>query len=61
MELNIDQMARGETCQWFEDDRVIIAETKDSLQKAAQKLNQVIAEYGLNVSVQRTELVAFKM
>jgi transcription initiation factor TFIIIB Brf1 subunit/transcription initiation factor TFIIB len=38
----------------FADDEVIIANTEDNLQKAAQKLNQIITEYGLTISVQKT-------
>ena len=44
----------------FADDQVIIADTEDNLQKAAHKLNQIIAEYGLTVSVQKTKSMAFK-
>jgi hypothetical protein len=36
----------------FADDQVIIADTEDNLQKAAHKLNQIITEYGLTISVQ---------
>jgi len=32
----------------FADDQVIIADKEDNLQKAAHKLNQIIAEYGLS-------------
>jgi len=35
----------------FADDQVIIANTEDNLQKAAHKLNQIITEYGLTISV----------
>jgi len=42
------------------DDQVIIPHTQDNLQKAAHKLNQIITEYGLNISVQKTKSVAFK-
>ena len=44
----------------FADDQVIIADTEDNLQKAAYKLNQIITEYGLAISVQKTKSVAFK-
>ena len=44
----------------FADDQVIIADIEDNLQKAAYKLNQIITEYGLTVSVQKTKSVAFK-
>jgi len=44
----------------FADDQVIIADTEDNLQKAAYELNQIITEYGLTVSVQKTKSVAFK-
>ena len=32
----------------------------DNLQKAAHKLNQIITEYGLTISVQTTKSMAFK-
>jgi len=41
-------------------DQVIIADTEDNLQKAAHKLNQIITEYGLTISVQKTISMAFK-
>ena len=44
----------------FADDEVIIADTEDNLQKAAHKLNQIITEYGLTISVQKTKSMAFK-
>jgi len=44
----------------FADDQVIIADTEDNLQKAAHKLNQIITEYGLTISVQKTKSMAFK-
>ena len=34
--------------------------TEDNLQKAAYKLNQIITEYGLTISVQKTKSMAFK-
>jgi len=37
----------------FADEQVIIADTQDNLQKAAHKLNQIITEYGLTISVQK--------
>ena len=42
------------------DDQVIIADTKDNLQKAAHELNQIITEYGLTTSAQKTKSMAFK-
>jgi len=42
----------------FADDKVTIADTEDNLQKAVQKLNQIITEYGLNISVQKTKWMA---
>jgi hypothetical protein len=42
------------------DDQVIIADTEDNLQKAVHRLNRLITEYGLTISVQKTKLVAFK-
>ena len=39
----------------FVDDQVIIADTEDNLQKAAYKLNQIITEYSLTMSVQKTK------
>jgi len=44
----------------FEDDQVIIADTEDNLQKSAHKLNQIITEYGLTVSLEKTKSMAFK-
>ena len=44
----------------FADDHVIIADTEDNLQKAVHKLNQIITEYGLTISVQKTKSMAFK-
>ena len=38
----------------FADDQVIIADTEDNLHKAAHKLNQIITEYGLTISLQKT-------
>jgi hypothetical protein len=43
----------------FADDQVIIRDTEDNLQKAAYKLNQIITEYGLTISVQKTKSMAF--
>ena len=40
----------------FADDQVIIADTKDNLQKTAHKLNQIITEYGLTISVQKKKI-----
>jgi hypothetical protein len=36
------------------------ADTEDNLQKAAHKLNRLITEYSLTISVQKTKSVAFK-
>jgi len=44
----------------FADDQVIIANSEDNLQKAAYKLNQIITEYGLTISVQKKKSMAFK-
>jgi len=44
----------------FVDDQVTIADTEDNLQKAAHKLNQIIREYGLTISVQQAKWMAFK-
>jgi transcription initiation factor TFIIIB Brf1 subunit/transcription initiation factor TFIIB len=44
----------------FADDQVIIADTEDNLQKAAHKLNRLITEYGLTISVQKTNVMEFK-
>jgi len=44
----------------FADEQVIIADTKDNLQKAAHKLNQIIREYGLTISAQKTKSMVFK-
>jgi transcription initiation factor TFIIIB Brf1 subunit/transcription initiation factor TFIIB len=44
----------------FADDQVIIADTDDNLQRAAHKLNQIITEHGLTISVQKTKSMAFR-
>ena len=44
----------------FADDQVIIADAEDNLQKAAYKLNQIITEYGLTISVQKTKSMHLK-
>ena len=44
----------------FADDQVIISNTEDNLQNAAYKLNQIITEHGLTISVQKIKLTAFK-
>jgi transcription initiation factor TFIIIB Brf1 subunit/transcription initiation factor TFIIB len=44
----------------FADDQVIISNTEDNLQKAVHKLNQIITEYGLTISVQKTKSMAYK-
>ena len=36
----------------FAEDQVMICDTEDSLQKAAYKLNQILTEHGLTISVQ---------
>jgi hypothetical protein len=43
----------------FADDKVIISNTDDNLQKAAHKLHQ-ITEYDLTISAQKTKSMAFK-
>jgi len=44
----------------FANDQIIIADTEDNLQKAAHKLNQIITEYVLTISAQKTKSIAFK-
>ena len=44
----------------FANNQVIISNTEDNLQKAAYKLNQIITEHDLTISVQKTKLMAFK-
>jgi hypothetical protein len=44
----------------FADDQVIIADTEDNLQRARHKLNQIITQYGLTISVQKTKSMAFR-
>ena len=44
----------------FADDQGIIFITEDKLQTAAYKLNQIIAEHGLTISVLKTKVMAFK-
>jgi len=51
----------AETCsKKFADDQVVIADAEDNLKKAAHKLNRIITEYGLTISVQKTKSMAFK-
>jgi len=45
----------------FVDDQVVTADTEDNLQKAAHKLNRIITEYGLTISVQKTKSMAFNL
>jgi len=44
----------------FADDQVIITDREDNLQRAAHKLNKIITEYGLTISVQKTKSMAFR-
>jgi len=44
----------------FADDQIIIFITKDKLQKAACKLNQMTTEHGLTISAHKTQVMAFK-
>jgi hypothetical protein len=44
----------------FTDDQVIISNTEDNLEKATHKLNHIVIEYGLKVSVQKTKSMTFK-
>jgi hypothetical protein len=44
----------------FADDKVVISNTEDNLQKAERKLNQIIREYGLTISVQKKKSMEFK-
>ena len=44
----------------YADDQVIIADTEDNLQKTAHKLNQIITQYGLTTSAQKTKSMTFK-
>jgi hypothetical protein len=44
----------------FFDDQVIISNTDYNSQRAAYKLNQIITEYCLAISVQKTKLVTFE-
>jgi len=44
----------------FADDQFIIADREDNLQRAAHKLNQIITEYGLTISVQKTKSMSFR-
>ena len=38
----------------------MVSKTEDNLQKAAHKLNQIITERGVTISVQKTDLMALK-
>jgi hypothetical protein len=44
----------------FVDDQVVIADREDNLKRAAHKLNQIITEYGLTISEQKTKLIEFR-
>jgi hypothetical protein len=44
----------------FADDQVIMFDTEENLQTAAYKRNQIITLHGLNISAQKTNLMAFK-
>jgi len=44
----------------FADDQVVIADTEDNPQKAEHKLNQIITEYDLAISLQKTKSMTFK-
>jgi ribosomal protein RSM22 (predicted rRNA methylase) len=44
----------------FVDDQVIKADREDNLQRAVHKLNQIITEYGLTISVQKTKPKEFR-
>jgi len=44
----------------FADNQVIIAEREDNLLKATHTLNQLITEYGLTLSVEKTKSMTFK-
>jgi hypothetical protein len=43
----------------FADGQVLIADTENNVQKAAHKLNRIITEYGLTISVKKTKSMAF--
>ena len=38
----------------------MVSKTENNLQKAAHKLNQIITEWGLTISVQKTDLMTLK-
>jgi hypothetical protein len=42
--------------QIFTDEQVKIADTEDNLKKAAHKLNQIVTEYDLTISVQKKRI-----
>jgi hypothetical protein len=44
----------------FADEQVIISDTEDNLQSAVHKLNQIVIEHSLTISVKKTKSVAFK-
>jgi hypothetical protein len=44
----------------FADNPITIADTEDNLLKAAHKLNQLITEYVLTISVEKTKSMTFK-
>ena len=44
----------------FADDQAILFITEDKLQKDVNKLNQITTEHGVNVTAEKTKLMAFK-
>jgi hypothetical protein len=44
----------------FADDRVVISNTEDNLQKAAYKLNQVMTECGFNTIYTEIKWISFQ-
>jgi len=42
------------------DEQFVTSNPEDNLQIAVCKLNQIITDYGLTISAQKTKLVAFK-
>ena len=44
----------------FADDQIIIATSEDDLQHAAYNLQQVVSDFGFQISTDKTKVMAFK-
>lgn len=44
----------------FADDQILIAETEDNLQRAIHQLSNITSEYNLQISYEKTKIMAFR-